>query len=88
VVLYTRQRCGLCAGAEALIRAELGRHARLRTVDVDRDDALVERYGVRVPVVAVDGVEVAELEVGRGVVRRAVREARRGAVLGPGDGRA
>jgi hypothetical protein len=88
VVLYTRQRCGLCARAEALIRAELGRHARLRTVDVDRDDALVERYGVRVPVVAVDGVEVAELEVGRGVVRRAVREARRGAVLGPGDGRA
>jgi hypothetical protein len=30
----------------------------------------VRRYGVRVPVVEVDGVEVAELEVAPGTVRR------------------
>jgi hypothetical protein len=39
---------------------------------VDRDPELQTRYGVRVPVVTVDGVEVAELEVGPGQVRRAV----------------
>lgn len=76
VVVYTRQRCGLCRRAEALVARE-ARRAHVRHVDVDGDAALAARYGVRVPVVTVDGLEVAELEVGPGVVRRAVRAARR-----------
>jgi glutaredoxin len=77
VVVYTRARCGLCHRAEALVDREAGR-AIVRLVDVDTDEELVTRYGVRVPVVTVDGVEVAELEVAPGTVRRAVRAARRG----------
>lgn len=49
----------------------------MTTVDVDTSAALVERYGVRVPVVVVDGAEVAELEVAPGAIARAVRAARR-----------
>lgn len=78
VVIYTRRRCGLCRRAEALVARE-ARGARIRHVDVDTDPQLVERYGVRVPVVVVDDREVAELEVAPGVVRAAVREARRSA---------
>jgi hypothetical protein len=37
----------------------------------------VAAYGVRVPVITVDGEEVAELQVAPGTVRRAVRRARR-----------
>jgi hypothetical protein len=81
VVVYTRARCGLCHRAEALVAREAAR-ARVRHVDVDGDEELVRRYGVRVPV---DGVEVAELEVAPGTVRRAVRAARRG-VGRPGSG--
>jgi glutaredoxin len=76
VVVYTRARCGLCHRAEALVARE-ARRAEVRHVDVDRDPALVARYGVRVPVVEVDGSEVAELELAPGTVRRAVRAARR-----------
>jgi len=53
------------------------RRAEVVHVDVDDDPDLVTRYGVRVPVVLVDGEEVAELELARGVVRSAVRSARR-----------
>ncbi len=76
VVVYTRAGCGLCRRAEALVAAE-ARRVRRRTIDVDTDEALVRRYGVRVPVVVIDGVEVAELELAPGTVRRAVRTARR-----------
>jgi glutaredoxin len=76
VVVYTRAGCGLCRRAEALVARE-ARRAEVRHVDVDTDEELVRRYGVRVPVVTVDGVEVAELEVAPGTVRRALRAARR-----------
>lgn len=76
VTVYTRRGCGLCARAEDLARRE-ARRARLELVDVDADDDLQRRYNVRVPVVEVDGVEVAELLVEPGAIRAAVRAARR-----------
>lgn len=75
-MVYTRAGCGLCRRAEAIVARE-ARGAEIRLVDVDGDDRLVAAHGVRVPVVEVDGEEVAELELAPGVVRRAVRTARR-----------
>lgn len=74
--LYTRAGCGLCQRAEHLIAAE-ARGARLELVDIEGDDELVRRYGVRIPVLEIDGVEVAAYELAPGDVRRAVRAARR-----------
>lgn len=74
VVVYTRDGCGLCRTAEALVADEAA-GADVTHVDVDTDEDLVRRYGVRVPVVVVDGREVAELQVSPGTVRRAVRGA-------------
>jgi hypothetical protein len=85
VVVYTRVGCGLCRRAEDLVARE-ARRAHVRHVDVDTAEDLVVRFGVRVPVVTVDGAEVAELEVAPGTVRRAVRaarRARRSRALGP-----
>ncbi|MFO7779942.1 MAG: glutaredoxin family protein [Nitriliruptoraceae bacterium] len=76
VHLYTRTGCGLCDRAASLIARE-GRAAVVHTIDVDEDPELVRRYGVRVPVICVDGAEVAELEVAPGQVRAALRDARR-----------
>jgi glutaredoxin len=66
VTLYSRAGCHLCAEAEAVLRS-VQRQAtfELTIIDVDRDLALADRYGVRVPVVAVDGVERFEFEVPR-----------------------
>lgn len=63
ITLYTRAGCHLCEAAEAVIREVAGDQAELRLVDIDADPDLIERYTVRVPVVEVDGVEVAEFEV-------------------------
>ena len=75
IELYTRNNCSLCDQAEALLAAE-ARKAKVRRVDVDDDPTLQARYGERVPVITVDGREIAEGAVAPGVVRDAVRRAR------------
>ncbi|HEX6674753.1 MAG TPA: glutaredoxin family protein [Actinomycetes bacterium] len=70
VTLYTRAGCHLCEAAAAVLAAERERTwFALEVVDVDRDPELAGRYGVRVPVVAVDGVEVFEYEVPADLLR-------------------
>lgn len=64
VRLYSRRRCGLCDEARALIESCRGRIAfELDEVFIDGDDALEADYGLRVPVVVVDGVEAFEYHV-------------------------
>ncbi len=58
VDVYTREGCGLCARAERLVAAEAG-GASVRLIDIDEVDELLARYHVRVPVVVVDGREIA-----------------------------
>jgi glutaredoxin len=64
VTLYTRTGCHLCEEAERVLRQEQPAAGfGLELVDIDRDPALARRYGVRVPVVAVDGEDLFEYEV-------------------------
>ena len=75
VTVYSRAGCHLCRRAEAeVVRLARGR-ADVEIVDIDTDPGLVDRYTVRVPVVAVDGEEVAELEVDPVALRSALRRA-------------
>ena len=62
VVLYERTDCHLCEEARVLLDEMLGPD-RYERVDVDTDDALVLRYGFRVPVVAIDGDDRLEAPV-------------------------
>ena len=75
VTVYTRAGCGLCREAEDLVAREARGH-EVQLVDVDGDDDLQRAYNVRVPVVAVDGVEVAEGRLPPGAVRTALRAPR------------
>lgn len=72
VTLYSRSGCHLCEQAEAVIRRVATGRAEIEVVDIDADPALVHRYTVRVPVVVVDGREIAEYEVDEAVLRRAL----------------
>jgi glutaredoxin len=57
LVLYTRAGCHLCDLAKGkLDRARREEDFDLEEIDIDRDPDLVARYGVRIPVVTVDGV--------------------------------
>jgi hypothetical protein len=56
-VLFTRRGCHLCEAAEDLLVVH---RLEASLVDVDGDDAVRARYGLRVPVLELDGEVVAE----------------------------
>lgn len=61
VVLYVRQGCHLCDEFLVELTLDLGVDpATLAVVDVDRDPDLAARYGLRVPVLAIDGEVASE----------------------------
>ncbi len=73
IVLYSRAGCHLCDVARAVIEAERARaDFSFVEIDIDLDDELVKEYGVRVPVVTVDGEEMFEIEVPPGPFATAV----------------
>lgn len=61
VTLYSKAACGLCDEAEEVLR-ELQREIpfRLEIVDIESEKTLFDRYWLRIPVVAVEGEDVAE----------------------------
>ena len=62
--MYARPGCGLCDEAREVIMAVRARtRFEYREVDVTGDDALELEYGIRVPVVEIDGEERFEFEV-------------------------
>ncbi|GEN28227.1 hypothetical protein HVA01_18730 [Halovibrio variabilis] len=48
--LYTTMGCHLCSQLEALVAALANQKVWLHHIEISDDDALVERYGVRIPV--------------------------------------
>jgi glutaredoxin-like protein DUF836 len=62
VTLYERDGCHLCDEAGVLLDDMLGADGYVR-VDIEADDALVVRYGFRIPVIAVDGVDRLEAPI-------------------------
>jgi Glutaredoxin-like domain (DUF836) len=73
LILYERDGCHLCHEARVLLDEMLGmdRYAR---VDIDADDALVLRYGFRIPVIALDGVDRMEAPITREDLRALAAE--------------
>ena len=70
VTLYGKPGCHLCEEARAVlaaVRAERG--FALREVDITLDPELHHRYGERIPVVAVDGVDAFEFHVDADALR-------------------
>lgn len=64
VILYSRPGCHLCDAARDVLLAERARTPfDLVEVDVARDDDLERVYGIRIPVVEVDGRERFEYQV-------------------------
>lgn len=72
--MYSRPGCGLCDEARQVILAELGRTPfEFEDVDVTGNDALELEYGIRIPVVLVDGEERFEIAMDPRSFARAVR---------------
>ncbi len=82
VTLYTRPGCHLCDEAREAIASVRRSDARfeLREIDIEGDAELHARFLERIPVVEVDGVQVAELHVDEDAVREALARAGTGTV--------
>jgi hypothetical protein len=76
VRLYSRPGCHLCDVAREVILAEAARGEpfRFEDISIEGDDALELEYGIRIPVVTIDGDERFEVEVDPGRFADAVRE--------------
>ena len=74
LTLYVRDGCHLCEQFLVELSLDLGpRFEDLEVLEVDRDADLAARYGLRVPVFAVDGAVACEGAYDAGQVRRALR---------------
>lgn len=79
VVVYTRAGCHLCDVALAVVeRTCAAEGVAFLTVDIDADPVLRARHGDDVPVVTVDGAQVARWRVSPVELRAALRGRRGG----------
>lgn len=63
ITVYSRQGCHLCEEALAIVRRLAGTVHTVEVIDIDADPALIDEYTIRVPVVDVDGHEIAQYQV-------------------------
>lgn len=90
VTMYSRERCGLCDEArEVILAVRAEAPFEYEEVFIDGHPDLERAFGMRVPVVAVDGDEAFELTVDPGALVDAVRPAGgpHGGAPDPGDRR-
>jgi glutaredoxin len=82
VTLYTRPGCHLCDEAREVILSLHGSTSpfELREIDIESDPELHARYLERIPVIEVDGKQVAELHVDAPTLRRVLTRPRSGTV--------
>jgi glutaredoxin len=73
VVLYARAGCHLCDVARETILAQREQHGfEFAEVDIEADEELELEYGIRIPVIEVDGEEAFEISVDAGKLARLV----------------
>ena len=72
VVLYARPGCHLCEEVGVSLDEMLGPEG-YATVDIATDDDLLLRYGHRIPVVALDGVDRLEAPIDDPDLRALIR---------------
>lgn len=79
VTLYTRVGCHLCDDVKAVLdEVRRERPFELAVVDVDTDPALVQLYGLEVPVITIDGRKAFKFRVDAAALREKLDRAERG----------
>ncbi|MDR7073026.1 glutaredoxin family protein [Fictibacillus barbaricus] len=73
VVLYTKVHCPLCDDAHKLLESMQSQHAfQIEAVDIYKDDSLIEKYGLMIPVVEIDGKEIDYGRISADIVKKAL----------------
>ncbi|WP_342432951.1 glutaredoxin family protein [Neobacillus sp. FSL H8-0543] len=60
ITFYTRKNCSLCEKAkDSILELKEDFDFTLEEIDINESDELTEKYGIMIPVVVIDGEEVA-----------------------------
>jgi glutaredoxin len=60
ITFYTRKNCSLCEKAKvSILELKEDFDLTLEEIDINESDELTEKYGIMIPVVVIDGEEVA-----------------------------
>lgn len=79
LTLYTRRDCHLCDVMKAVVlEVAADMPASLEEIDIDTVPALARQYGRDIPVLLVDGEEIARHRVTADALRRALHTRRAG----------
>ena len=79
VILYTRPGCHLCEKAkEQMLAARCADLYELEEINIEIDPALVERYGAKIPVITINGVEAFRYHVHAAAIRESIRMSQHG----------
>jgi glutaredoxin len=68
LTIYSKPGCHLCDDMKSLVHRVIATHASAQTITLDEIDistepALVDRYGLEIPVLMIDGKKVAKYRV-------------------------
>ena len=82
LTIYSKPGCHLCDEMKSLVHRIIAEHSNDRTIaleeiDISSDSALLDRYGLEIPVLLIDGKKVAKYRVSETELTQMV-SARRG----------
>jgi glutaredoxin len=68
LTIYSRPGCHLCEEMKAVVQRVIARHSTdsglaVDEIDISADGALLDRYGLEIPVLLIDGTKVAKYRV-------------------------
>ena len=75
LTVYSRAYCHLCDEMKALVHRTIANQSdvSLDEIDISTDPDLVERYGLEIPVLMIDGKKVAKYRVSEEDLTRMIR---------------
>jgi glutaredoxin len=77
VTIYSKSGCHLCEIAEERILNVRKRvDFAVEKIDIEKDEALMQRYGEKIPVVCLDGEEIFVYRVSEKILEKRLREKR------------
>jgi glutaredoxin len=75
VHLYSKVNCPLCEKAKAVLQELQNEwNFEVKEIDIYKDDTLLEKYQLMIPVVEIDGEEVAYGLIHKDVIRKRLLE--------------
>ena len=74
LTIYSKPGCHLCDEMKATVhRVALDPGIAIEEIDISTDPVLMDRYGLEIPVLMIDGKKVAKYRVSEAELRRIVR---------------